>query len=113
MWSISKILFSQGDIGVFSFKCLIRWHVLLKRLPKTYFNVSESCTDLHIQFHYFITCPLKAQRVFLPNKCDIHNITPVRKEISIKVLCGFSINPSLDILESLPLTQMGAQDTGN
>lgn len=57
--------------------------------------------------------PTKDARIFPPNKCDIHNTTPVREEISIKVLCVFSINPSLDIFKSLLLTQMGTMDTGN
>lgn len=49
----------------------------------------------------------------LSKKCDINNITTVRKEISIKILCGFSINPSLDIFKGLLLTQMEVMDTGN
>lgn len=49
----------------------------------------------------------------LPEKCDTNNVTTVRKEISIKIGCGFSIDPSLEVFRGLLLTRVGVLDSRN
>lgn len=49
----------------------------------------------------------------ISEKCDTNNVTTERKEISIKILCGFPIDPSLDNFKDLLLTQEDVAGTGN
>lgn len=49
----------------------------------------------------------------LSEECDTNNVTTARKEISIKIWCVFSIDPSLDVSRGLRLTRVGVLDSGN
>lgn len=49
----------------------------------------------------------------ISEKCDTNNVTTERKEISVKILCGFPIDPALDVFKDLLLTQEDVTGTGN